>query len=380
MALDFTSDFETGNGELVDASGDELHFRAESKRGAWILWWHFELRDVAARKLTIVLDNAGEVMGKLTSLSRVHPVVNLGGKDWHRLAPGTVDELAGTWRFAAHFPRDRDVARVAFCYPYGYSEALRQARGWAKAGAELRSLCESPGGREVPMLVFGDAQAQGRELVVAVARQHAGETPGSFVLEGFVEAFVASGECGRWLREQGVLVVVPVMDVDSVAEGGFGKWQPPVDFNRDWAGDSRWPQIRALRGVIEELAARHRYRLFLDFHAPCAHEPNFLALHPDEVLPPGPRAGQKLFGELLATHQSHWFDFHPEDSYICASEDGVSAIAQAREHGCTAVVIETTYHLTRNGRIASPLRYRQHGQAVAIAAVAFVREQRGSGF
>ncbi len=376
MAIQFSSDFETGNGRFLALDGDRLHFGAESKREAWILWWHFRLDGVAARELTFVLDNAAEVMGGLSSLARVSPLVNLGTKDWHRLPPGQVDENAGNWSFTFRFPREADYARLAFCYPYGYSDALRVARGWAKLGACLTSLGPSPAGRDVPALLFGDADASGREMIVATARHHAGETPGSFTLEGFVEAFLAPGDCGRWLREHGLLLVVPAMDVDSVAEGGFGKWQPPVDLNRDWAGESRWPQVRAARALIADLAQRHRYRLFLDFHAPCAHEGNFLCLAADEALPEPARGGQRRFQELLAEHQSAWFDFHPEDSYVCVHEEGVSVIAQAREHGCALASLETTYHLTRDGRVASPLRYRQHGQAVAAAAMAFLREGR----
>ncbi|MCD6352157.1 MAG: hypothetical protein J7M26_08550 [Armatimonadetes bacterium] len=379
MAIEFSSDFETGNGELVNITGDEVVFRAESKRGALVLWWHFELRDVAARQLTVVLENAADVMGGLESLERVMPVVNFLGKDWHRLPPGEVDRDADAWRFRLTVPREAPVVSLAFCYPYGYSRALDVAHGWAKSGAELATLCQSPGGRDVPVLLFGDAEAAGREMIVATARHHAGETPGSFVLEGFIETFLAAGACGRWLRERGLLVVLPVMDVDGVAEGSFGKGQSPVDLNRDWAGASRWPQVAEARKLLADLADRHNYRLFLDFHAPCANQPNFICLVPEEALPESLYHQQQRFCHLLEEHQSHWFDFCCEDSYVCVGEQeqpGVSTLAQAREHGCPGVTLETTYNFTRAGREGSPLRYRQHGLAIADAAVAFVQSSQ----
>lgn len=384
--MQFSSDFETGNGRLVGIEDSEVHFVVEGKRDSLMLWWHFEVGGVCGRSVTFVLDNAANVLGGLGSLRQVLPVVSFGGKDWYRLPPGEIDEAAGTWRFTVRFPREVEAARLAFCYPYGYTEAVRVAEGWGSIPGTLGlkpwdlrvdTLCTSPGGRAVPVLILGNDRAKGRQMVVACARQHSGETPGSFVLEGFVEAFLAPGVCGKWLREKGLLVVVPMMDVDGAYDGSFGKNQAPVDMNRDWAGESRWPQVRALRGLIRELSSRHDYRLFIDFHAPCAHQPNFVCFAPEETLPQQAALMQHRFAELLEAHQCSWFDFCAADSHVCfAGEEvkGASAVAQAREHGCASVGIETTYHTTREGRVGSPLRYRQHGQAVASAAVALLED------
>ncbi|MBC7289430.1 MAG: hypothetical protein H5T86_15585, partial [Armatimonadetes bacterium] len=256
--------------------------------------------------------------------------------------------------------------------------AMRVARGWASiAGARLDVLTKSPGGRDVPVLFFGQPDASGREMIVAVARQHAGETPGSFTLEGFVEEFIAGGECGRWLRERGLLVVLPVMDPDGAAEGSYGKNQMPVDINRDWAGQSHWPQVAAARQLIADLAARHRYMFFIDFHAPCAHNFVYAYLAPDGKLPAELARWQERFVELLAERPCRWFDFYPQDCQKGEGQDGVSAIAQPLEHGCASITMETTYNKTRDGRIGSPLRYRQHGQATAVATVRLINEMAG---
>ncbi len=378
MALTFHADFETANADLVAIDGDEIHFRARSVRGSLVLWWHFALEQVTRRHLTFVWENAAEAMGGLESLQAEMPLVNPGGREYYRLPPGEIDPDAGTWRFNVEFSRHVDAARLAFCYPYSYSEALRVARGWSSAGvARLETLTQSPGGRDVPVLFFGDPEQAGREMIVAVARQHAGETPGSFTLEGFIEQFIAGGACGRWLRERGLLVVMPVMDPDGVAEGSFGKNQEPVDINRDWTGESKWPQVAAARQLIADLAARHRYMLFLDFHAPCAHEPAFVYLSPDDMVPPEPLRWQRRFVELLAERPCPWFDFHAEDCYVGERHEGMAKIAQANEHGCAAITLETPYNKTRDGRIASPLRYRQHGQAVAEATLRLINEMAG---
>jgi hypothetical protein len=377
MGFELRSDFETGNGQLVRVAGDEVHFCAEAKRGSAVLWWHFEVRGVGGQQLHFVLDNAAACLGGAPSLAPARPVINFGAKDWHRLPPGVVDEQAGTWRFAAFFPSEVQQARLAFCYPYGLQAAERVIAGWRKVGAGVEVVSRSPGGREVPMLVWGPAGEGGRELVVITARQHAGETPGSFVLEGLIEAFLAPGRCGQWLRRRGLLVVFPVMDVDGVAEGSYGKNQAPVDINRDWAGHSYWPQVRAARQVIAELAQRHRYAFFLDLHAPCAHEHAFVYKIAEELLPAAARRGQERLIELLDQRPCRWFDFHAADCYTGERHAGIAALAQAKEHGCGVACLETPYHVTREGRVGTPLRYRQHGHAVAAALVQVVEESRG---
>ena len=58
--------------------------------------------------------------------------------------------------------------------------------------------------------------------------------------------------------------MVPMMDVDNVAEGAFGKDQYPIDFNRSWLGHSTWNAIHA----VKRLSMRYSIAMAFDFHAP----------------------------------------------------------------------------------------------------------------
>ncbi len=383
MALEFRCDFEAANAVLTATDADHIHFKAESRRGELILWWMFEIGGACGRNLTITMDNAADVMGGLNSLQAARPVVSLEDGRWyywHSLPPGQIDEAAGTWSFRLQMPREADRARIAFCFPYTYSTVLRAVEGWKRAGLVADQLCTSERGRAVPILFAGAGpDAKDRQMVVIIARQHAGETPGSFVLEGIVELFLARGLVGSWLRERGLAVIVPAVDVDNIAEGSFGKNEPPVDYNRDWAGESMRPQIRELRRLISDLASRNRYLLLLDLHAPCAHEPNMVYRVPEDQIGPNGYRLQNQFAEILEKVQSAWYDFSAQDSRDGGDDLKTSAVcAQHREHGCAAVCLETAYFRTAGGRPAFPLRWRQHGQAVATAIRLMVEKLAGA--
>ncbi len=379
MALGFRSDFEGGNGELLALEGDEVHFAAEPRRSRLSLWWHVELRGIAGRRVRLVLEHVSTRAGGLASYAdpRVRPVASVDGGPWRRLGHARLDPSADTATFDRRFPAGARRARVAFCYPYVYTDVLRACRAWSRRpGVSVAELCTSAGGRAVPLVTVGDPEDGGRDLIAVVARQHAGESPGSFVLEGMMEALTGEGAVGRWARARALVVVVPAVDVDNVAEGGYGKDEKPVDYNRDWLKPAR-PQIRALRPLLADLARVHRYRVFLDLHAPWIADPNMLVWPPPDLVSTRTARLQRRLARLLQSHQVPDFDLSSRDCFPTPPDWGdhrrMSCTREAQDNGCTSLCVETTYHGTRAGRWASPRRYRAYGRRVALALAEFCR-------
>lgn len=379
MALSFRSDFEGGNGELLALDGNEVHFATEPRKSRVSLWWHIELRGIAGRHVRLVLHHASTRAGGLASYAdpRVRPVVSVDGGTWRRLGRAHLDPDADTATFVCRFPPGARRARVAFSYPYVYTDVQRACQAWARRPAVgLSELCTSAGGRAVPMLTVGDPEDRGRDLLVVAARQHAGESPGSLVLEGIMEALTGGGLVGRWASARALVVVVPAVDVDNVAEGGYGKDEKPVDYNRDWLKPRR-PQIRALRRLLADLAQTHRYRVFLDLHAPWIADPNMLVWPPPGLVPPRAAQLQRRLARLVHSHQVPDFDLAWRDCFPTPDSWGeherMSCTREAIDHGCTSLCIETTYHGTREGHWASPRRCRAYGRRVALALAEFCR-------
>jgi len=99
------------------------------------------------------------------------------------------------------------------------------------------------------------------------ARHHACESLASYSLEGILETVLGPTEDGRWFRENVEFLVVPFMDKDGVEDGDQGKNRRPHDHNRDYAGDSIHPSVRALRDFVPRWS-EGRLKFTLDMHCP----------------------------------------------------------------------------------------------------------------
>jgi len=105
-------------------------------------------------------------------------------------------------------------------------------------------------------------------FIVAIARQHPPETPGSVAFRAFFETVAADTPLARAFRKRYTLVGVPMMNPDGVYEGHWRQAAGGIDINRDWGGFTQ-PETRDIRDRILELAGGNpaRLRFAVDFHA-----------------------------------------------------------------------------------------------------------------
>jgi hypothetical protein len=155
---------------------------------------------------------------------------------------------------------------LACCYPYGLSDVealLQDTQGYWKKD----SIGVSQGGRALIRLSneYGttDGQCPGLYLV---ARQHSGETPGSWVLDGFLRRMATLGDTAP------VTWVVPLANIDGIETGDHGKDNFPYDLNRAWTSPAMRHEVLVFQRDIKRWAERCRPVLGIDFHAPSACE------------------------------------------------------------------------------------------------------------
>jgi predicted deacylase len=87
------------------------------------------------------------------------------------------------------------------------------------------------------------------------------------VLEGMIEEILADTENGKWLREHVEFLMIPFVDKDGVEDGDQGKNRKPHDHNRDYANESIYPSIRAIRRFVPQWSGG-KLDLVLDLHCP----------------------------------------------------------------------------------------------------------------
>src|SRR5690606_5177015 len=107
---------------------------------------------------------------------------------------------------------------VARYVPYTYSDLvnyldnLPQKRGW-----HVSSIGKTPQGRDIPLLSIGSRKAE--HQIFLHARTHPGEVASSFLLEGFIDEFLADTREARAARRKLRLTIVPMLNVDGVVVG-----------------------------------------------------------------------------------------------------------------------------------------------------------------
>lgn len=126
-------------------------------------------------------------------------------------------------------------------------------------------------GRSLTLLTVTDPSVpeSGKRVVWFMARQHAWETGTSWAADGAVRFLTSDDpEAGR-IRRNTIFKVMPVFDVDGVAEGAVRFNANGFDNNRNWdvVSPESMPEITAFRKAIYGwLESGHRIDIFLAMH------------------------------------------------------------------------------------------------------------------
>lgn len=104
-------------------------------------------------------------------------------------------------------------------------------------------------------------------MVVVMARQHPGESVGSWMMEGFIEKL-------RCIQNNIFWLIIPMVNIDGVIAGNNRTGILGYDFNRNWSVDeesikiSLFPEIMGIINYFKK-ARRQKHKkikLFLDLH------------------------------------------------------------------------------------------------------------------
>jgi hypothetical protein len=344
-------------------SGSHLEFAAEAHSSARPLWFHFAVRNASGPRLTCTLTNAGACLGPPSGWSTVRPVFSVDGGPWQRARRGKYLARQGGFRFEV--PVTGSELRVAYCYPYSYRDLRQTLAPWAARGA-VTELCRSEGGRAVPYVRLGNHHSP-RRAVWMLGRQHAGETPASFTVEGLLRAL---GGVPDRLQDTAVHLL-PMLDVDGVDDGRFGKDQQPADFNRDWSDRPRLRAVAAAVHAIRRSREQAPVELVLDVHAP--HHGDlacFCFAGPENALAEHPAQRQRRFREQLLLAA-------PERVGLTTADwrEQPAPVGSAREYiplkfQSAVITLEVSYHLARTGVYLEPRDYRDLGATAAMAMLA----------
>ena len=242
-----------------------MSFSPDPHGGPECLWFCFRVHFAApnpASRVSLVLKHAENALGG-EQMEHFRPVVRCDENAWVRLGAPRVHTLPDGRREAEWTiqPPER-TADVALCYPYGPENVLDLLKD---CPGHLTGDTIGVSQQARPLLrVSNDYGRPGgdRPGVYVVARQHSGEVPGSWVLDGFLRALAERGQ-------QAPLVWgVPLSNIDGVMEGDYGKDNFPYDLNRAWGQPPMRHEVLVIQRDVYRWKQRCRPALGLDFHAP----------------------------------------------------------------------------------------------------------------
>ena len=295
------SDFPGGNIILDRIEGDDIYLHQDLRdtEGDWF-YWYFRVAGAAGRGLTVYFT-------KTNVIGTRGPAVSVdGGESWAWLGPEAVDGQT----FTCAVPEDAEEVRFCFGIPYLESH-LRRFLAKHEADARLRAetLCVSPNGRPVELLLVGNLDGEPQHRVLLTCRHHCCEMAASYELEGVLEAVLAD----EWMLENVEFLVAPFMDKDGVEDGDQGKNRKPWDHNRDYGGESIYPEVAALREFVPEWT-EGKLRVALDLHCPYIRGGNNETIYfvgvPDQQV----WANVLEFCEILAKVQTGPLEYRVEDN------------------------------------------------------------------
>ncbi|HUT61192.1 MAG TPA: M14-type cytosolic carboxypeptidase [Phycisphaerae bacterium] len=269
MELAFQSDFPGGNGLAlgVEESAERVtvRFAAEPKNCPEAMWFHFRVAGLAGRPVRCILANPEQTLGGW-DWSKNRPVQRPAGGAWSRSgAAQRIDAAGGRVEWAWDIGGGAEHIEVAHCFPYQPADMEATLR---EIGGAFQTAMIGVSSKGRPMIrIYSTMPEAAKPAVLLLARNHAGETPGSWVLDGALRHVAAS----EALRNAVTWWAVPFVDLDDVVEGSYGKDPWPHDCNRSY-GNGKRPETIAVVADGARLAKASRRLFVADLHAPAHAE------------------------------------------------------------------------------------------------------------
>jgi murein tripeptide amidase MpaA len=262
---------DSGNIDVLDA-GNAADIRLALRKDTaadFSQWFYFRVVGGSDRALSFTiegLDGTSYVRG----WENYNVAASYDLEHWFR-----VDSRFDGKALAFDHKPDRNSCYYAYFAAYPVERYRRFVAGIAASPLAAQiPLGTSIDGEPLDLLRFGDPAAD-RQLWI-IARQHPGESMGSWWMEGFLPRLADTDDAAATaLRQQAAIYVVPLVNLDGVRRGHLRTNTAGADLNREWADPSpeRSPEVFNIRGKMDELGCN----FFLDVHGDEIIENNFIA-------------------------------------------------------------------------------------------------------
>ena len=110
---------------------------------------------------------------------------------------------------------------------------------------------------DLPLLTITDptVEEKKKKCVLVSGRIHPGESCGSYMMKGFLEFLCSDHEEAKYLRENIVFKIIPMLNPDGVTIGNFRTSLCGKDLNRTFKlnNDILIPEVKGLKDLVIKL-------------------------------------------------------------------------------------------------------------------------------
>lgn len=182
-----------------------------------------------------------------------------------------------TLSFTYTFEYDSDSVYFSYSIPYTYTDLKNDIVRLEKDPQRaqymiINTLCKTLSGIECPVVTITSRENKSqsrKKAVVLTARQHPGETVGSWMMRGALNFLTdPDSEEAAILRENFVFKLIPMLNPDGVVNGNYRCSLAGCDLNRRWKHPSKTlhPTIYHTKRLAKQLHEERGVVLFCDMH------------------------------------------------------------------------------------------------------------------
>uniref|UniRef100_A0A8C3U821 Peptidase M14 domain-containing protein n=1 Tax=Catharus ustulatus TaxID=91951 RepID=A0A8C3U821_CATUS len=161
------------------------------------------------------------------------------------------------------------------------------------------------------LTITGPGGTAGKQVVVASARVHPGESGGSWAMRGFLDFLLSAHADAQLLRRLFVFKVVPMLNPDGVVVGNSRCSLAGRDPNRAYgmALPGSFPGVWHLRAMVQRMLAEQEVVLYCDFHGHSRKNNVFMYGCDASRDDTGTRLRQRVFPLMLSKNAPDKFSF-----------------------------------------------------------------------
>ena len=107
-----------------------------------------------------------------------------------------------------------------------------------------------------------------RRAIILTSRVHPGESNASFIMHGTLEFLVSDDEGARYLRNNFVYKIVPMLNPDGVIVGNYRCSLSGLDLNRQWTAPSSktCPENFSVKMMMRKTLESRDILFYCDYH------------------------------------------------------------------------------------------------------------------